>query len=246
MSALSSPAELLGFGLVAARVAPSGLLLGLLSRGLVPGFLCVAWSLALAAGLSAGAVVAPALVQLPALWLMGLLRELCIGFAFALAAAVPLLGLSLAVQSAERSAPAAPAPVAFLYVSAALLLVLSLGGHRAFVQALSGSLLDVPVGGAVLGRGAFLAGVTGIVGHAFGVALALGLPLWMALWLLDLTLALIDRARQGTRQLARTPERALLALLLLSVLLAPLSSRVPELVREALTEARALVVRLGQ
>lgn len=246
MSLILSQPELLGLGLVAARVAPSGLLLALLSRGLVPSYLCAGWSLALAAGLSLGVGVAPGLLEQPGLLALGVLRELCIGFAFALAAAVPWLGLSFGVRLAERPQPSVATPFSLLYVLAALLLVLSLGGHRAFVGALSGSLLDVPLASVELGRDAFLAGVTTIVADAFGVAFALGLPLWMALWLLDLTLALVDRVRQGSREVGRAPERALLALLCLSLLLAPLVSRVPELVRGALGEARALVQRVGR
>lgn len=240
-----APSELLGFGLVAARVVPSGLLLGLLSRGLVPTWIGLGWSLALAAGLSSG-VAAPALLTQPGIVLVGLARELCIGLTFALAAAVPLLGLTWGVRIAERPALPGQVPFTLLYVLTAALLVLSLGGHRAYVGALSGSLLDLAPGGAVLDAPAFLTGLLGIVGDALGVALALGLPLWMALWLIDLTLALVDRARQGSRELLRAPERALLAMLCLSLLLAPLSSRVPELVRGALREARALAVRLGR
>jgi flagellar biosynthesis protein FliR len=241
-----SPPELLGFGLVAARVAPTGLLLGLLTRGLVPLWIGLGWSLALAAGLSPGVAAPTVLFEQSGLLLAELLRELCIGLTFALAAAVPLLGLSFGVKLAESPTRVAEAPLSRLYVLAALLLLLSLGGHRALVGALSGSLSDVPVGSAILHRDAFLSAVAGIVANAFAVALALGLPLWMALWLLDLTLALIDRARQGSRELARTPERALLALLCLSLLLAPLTSRMPELLRHALGQARALVLRVSR
>lgn len=245
MSTWLLPGELLGMALVAARVAPAGLLLALLSRGLVPLWICLGWSLALAAGLSPG-VQATLPLDRPTWLLATVLRELCIGLTFALAAAVPLLGLSFATRTAERAATSSRTPMSVLYVLAALLLVLSLGGHRALVGALSASLADVPVGTGTLGREALLVGVAGIVADAFGVALALGLPLWMALWLLDLTLALIDRARHGSREVARTPERALLALLCMSLLLAPLTSRVPELLRHALGEARALVARVSR
>lgn len=237
--------ELLGFGLVAARVVPAGVLLGLLSRGLVPLYLAVGLALALAAGLSGGAVVAPALLATPSLLPLGVARELCIGFCFALAAAVPLLGFGWGLRLAERPLSPGDAPFTRLYVLAAVLLVLSLGAHRAFVQSLAGSLQDVPLGAATAGRDAFLGGLVQIVGDAFGVALALGLPLWMALWLIDLCLALIDRARQGSRDPARTPERALLALLCFTLLFAPLTSRLPELTRTALAGARALLVRLA-
>jgi flagellar biosynthesis protein FliR len=232
------------FSLVAARLAPLGLLCAALSRGLLPVWLGLGLSLALAAGLAVGLPL-PSDAALDAPWWIGALaRELCIGGSFALAVALPWLALGWALQGAERAAPGAPAPLARLYVLSAVLLVLALGGERAYVAALADSMRDVPVGQLSVRAGAFGPALFAIIGAAFGLALSLALPLWTALWLLDVTLALTGRLAGRGEDVTRSPVRATLALLLFALLLAPLTSRAPELVRRSLRETRELLVRL--
>ena len=244
MSALAPVAELAAFALVALRVVPGGLALSILSRGLVPSWLGIGLALALACGLSAGLRVpddAPAL----AWWVAAAARELCLGITFALASALPWLALGWAVRVAEPP-ELGRGLLSALYLFSAALLVFSLGGHRAYLGALAATLRDVPVGAAGLSSDAFGEGVLSGVGSAFGLALSLGLPLWIALFLLDATLALVARAAGGARELSRSPLRAALALLILALMLAPLASRAPELVRASLRDARAGVARVAK
>lgn len=241
-----APAELAAFGLVAVRIAPSGVLLGVLSRGFVPWWLGLGLALALAGGLSSGLSLAPAALVDAAWWISAVARELCLGLVFALATALPWIALGWAVRVAERPVLAAHAPLSTLYVLTAALLVLSLGGHRAYVGALSATLLDVPLGTAALEAESLGAAVLAIVGSAFGLSVSLGIPLWTALWLLDATLALVDRFAGGSREAGRSPVRAALALLMFALMLAPLTSNTPELVRTSIREARARVSGLGK
>jgi type III secretory pathway component EscT len=239
-------AELAAFGLVAVRIAPSGVLLGALSRGFVPWWLGLSLALALAGGLSPGLSLSPEALVDAVWWIPAVARELCLGLVFALAAALPWVALGWAVRVAERPVLAAHAPLATLYVLAAALLVLSLGGHRAYVGALSGTLLDVPLGKGALEAEGFGTAVLAIVGSAFGLSVSLGIPLWTALWLLDATLALVDRFAGGARELGRSPLRGALALLIFALMLAPLTSRTPELVRASIREARGRVSALAR
>jgi flagellar biosynthesis protein FliR len=230
--------------LVGARVAPSGLLLSLLSRGAVPIWLGLGFALALAAGLSAGLPPAP-LVNAPLAWLSALARELCVGLAFASAALVPWLGLSGGVGLSLRSPPELRATFRTLYVLAAAALTLSLGGLRAYVKALSASFALLPLSAPSLRRAALLAETQAIVAQAIEVALALGIPLLMALWLLDLCLALVQRVAHAREKTEAWPLRQALALGLLVLLCAPWATRLPELTRVALGAAHAVLRRLG-
>lgn len=244
MPALASAAELAAFALVALRVAPAVLSFSVLSRGLLPAWLGLGVSLALACGLSAGLRL-PAMPDAPAWWIAAAARELCLGLTFAIATALPWLALDWAVRVAERPAPELR-PLSGLYLFSAALLVLALGGHRAYVGALAATLRDVPPGAAGLSASTFGAGVLASVGSAFALAIALGVPLWTALLLLDVTLALAARAAGGGREVARSPLRGALALLILALMLAPLASRAPELVRASLRDARARVAGAGR
>jgi flagellar biosynthesis protein FliR len=246
MPVLASAAELAAFALVALRVLPAGLSLCLLSRGLVPTWVGLGLGLALSCGLSAGLRLPGALPgALDWWWIAAAVRELCLGLAFAIATAVPWLALGWGVRVAERPVER-HAPLSALYLFAAALLVFALGGHRAYLGALAASLREVPPGVGGVDAAAFGDGLLAGIGSAFGLALSLGLPLWIALFLLDATLALAGRAAGSTREVARSPLRAALGLLLLALMLAPLASRAPELVRASLRDARARVSDAGK
>lgn len=245
MFAGASAAELAACALVALRVVPAGLALCLLSRGLLPTWLGLGLSLPLACGLAAGLRVPVDESGALAWWIAAAARESCLGLSFAIATALPWLALDWAVRVAERPA-LERAPLSGLYQLSAALIVLALGGHRAYLGALAATLHDVPPGASGLDAGAFGQGVLAGVGGAFGLALSLGLPLWIALFLLDATLALVARMGGGGRELSRSPLRAALALLILALMLAPLASRAPELVRSSLRDARARVSDAGR
>lgn len=228
--------------LLGARVAPSGLLLALLSRGTVPLWIALGFALSIGAGLSAG-IAAPA--QIPPLALAPLARELMVGACFAGAALVPLLALGSALRLVQPAEPAERAPWSTLYTLAAVALTLSLGGLRAYVRALSESLAILPLGASAFGRDQLLLEVQAIVAQAITVACSLALPILSALWLLDLCLALVLRVAHTGTKVEALPVRRALLLGLLVLLCAPIVSRLPELTRTALDTARALLPRLG-
>jgi type III secretory pathway component EscT len=232
------------WALLAARIAPSGCLLSLLSRGAVPAWLGLGFALAIAAGLAPS--VPPALVAGPPQALLAAgLRELCVGFAFASAALVPLFGLRLAVGFSVGERSTDRAPLSTLYVLAALAVTLALGGLRAYVKAFWQSLVELPLA-AITQPSRLLEETQSIVAQALSVALALGLPLLSAIFLLDLTLSLSLRVAHSESKLESSALRRALVLGLCVLLCAPLASRMPELVRAALIEARAVALRLGK
>jgi flagellar biosynthesis protein FliR len=236
----------LAYALVTARLLPSGLALALLSRGAVPLWLALAITVALAPALALGLDASAVLLAgLPAL-IAALLRELCLGAAFASSAVLPWLALSYATRSLERfEVPALPA-LSQLYQLSAVATCLALGGHRAYVGAFATSLQEVPLGPLHLAQAGWLHAVLGAVTSALGVGLALALPLWAALWLVDATYALVLRALGTSEPLSRSALRTGLGLLIVALLLAPLTAEAPALVRAALREARAAVSGLAR
>jgi type III secretory pathway component EscT len=239
-----APPALSTWLLLTARVAPSGYLLSLATRGAVPLWLGLAVALALAAGLIAG--TPPVLLETSA-WALsaGVLREVLVGLAFASAALLPLLVLRASVRLAEGECAGERAPLSTLYALAACALTLSLGGLRGYVQALSQSLVILPLGVLRPTRAALLHETQLIVAQAIGAAIALGLPLVTAIWLLDLTLSLVLRLAHSSEKAETSPLRRALVLGVLGLLCAPWVSRLPELLRAALRAARELLVRLS-
>jgi type III secretory pathway component EscT len=231
--------------LLGARVAPSGLVFSLASRGALPSWLGLGCALALAAGLGAG--LPPVSLSLaPFAVSAAILRELCLGFSFAFAALLPFFALSGGIGLVEREPSVERAPFRALYLLAGAALTLSLGGLRAYARALSESLRVLPLATANLSRVALLAQTQLIVAQAIGVAIALALPLLTALWLLDLCLALVQRVAHGESKTEVLPVRRALSLGLLVLLCAPLASRLPELTRAALNAANELLLRLAR
>jgi type III secretory pathway component EscT len=231
--------------LLGARVAPSGLVLSLASRGALPSWLGLGFALALAAGLGTGLPPVP-VAHAPFAVLAAIFRELCVGLAFAGAALLPFFALSGGLALVEREPNAERAPFRSLYLLAATALTLSLGGLRAYARALSESLRVLPLATASLSRGALLAETQAIVAQAIHVAIALALPLLSALWLLDLCLALVQRVAHGESKIDALPVRRALLLGLLVLLCAPLASRLPELTRAGLNAAHDLLLRLAR
>jgi type III secretory pathway component EscT len=229
--------------LVAARVAPSLLVIVLVLGARVPLWLGLGCSLAIAAGLSAG-LPAPAFAAGGPALSAGL-RELIVGACFASAALLPLLVLRPALSLVEGPAPGERTPWSALYALAAAALLISLGGPRAYVRALSESLVALPLASPSLARGQVLLETQAIVTQAFALAASFALPLLAALWLLDLCLALVLRVAHAGGRLESSPLRRALLVLLLSLLCAPLVSRAPELTRAALGAAGALLPRLA-
>lgn len=213
---------------VLARLLPLAWALG---GALVPR--AVAWSLALALAV---ALVPVAGLPTGNLWL-GLLRELCIGGVFALAAWLALATVPWALRLAQPARAQAPVPpLATLYALCAAWSVLALGGLRALVRALAGSFRVLPIGGA-LDHHVFAWGVVKLVAAALTGALGLALPVALAAALLDGFAVLTVRSRELG---------AFLFLGLAMLLLVPVVMRAPELWRFALEAAQALTRTLAR
>src|SRR5690606_4375895 len=150
-----------------------------------------------------------------------------------------------ALSLVEGPARGERAPWSTLYALAAAALLLALGGQRAYVKALSESLRVVPLAGAAPARAQLIEETQAMVTQAFALAASFALPLLAALWLLDLCLALVLRIAHAEGRLESAPLRRGLLLLLLSLLLAPVVSRLPELTRTALRAAAQLLERLS-
>jgi flagellar biosynthesis protein FliR len=237
-------AEGLALLLTGARVSPVCVLGAAVSRTLVPW--PVALSLALALSLGLTAPLAPE-VQVALLPLL-LVRELCLGFAFALAVLLPVLSLGWGVRLAEQLLPTPPlasSPLSALYTWLSALMFFSLSGHRALTMGLSATLLDLPPGTAGFDRAAFAFGVTGFVVDAFGFALALAVPLLASVWIAGAVIALMARALRLPPSLDGSV-RAPLLVLAAAVLAAPLLARVPDAMRTGLAAARAVVLQIAR
>lgn len=208
----------------------------------VPLWLGLGCALALAAGLSAG-LPAPAL-PVGVMALSAVVRELMVGACFASAALLPLLVVRPALSLVERPAVGERTPWSTLYALAAAALLISLGGLRAYLSALSESLLTLPLAGPPLSSGQVLQETLAIVTQAFALAASFALPLLAALWLLDLCLSLVMRVAHAEGKLENGPLRRASLVLLLALLCAPLVSRTPELTREAIRAAAGLLPRL--
>ncbi|HEX5656918.1 MAG TPA: flagellar biosynthetic protein FliR [Polyangiales bacterium] len=212
---------------VLARLLPLAWALG---AALIPRVLALSLALALTAAITPAGPVAGNL------WL-GLLRELCIGGVFALAAWLALASVPYALRLAQPLGTRAPVqPLATLYALCAAWTVLSLGGLRALVRALAESLRVLPLGGA-LDHSLFAWGVVKLVALALGAALGVALPIAVVAAVLDTAAGWLAR----TRELG-----PFLFVGLAMLLLVPVVMRAPELWRSALEAAQALTRTLAR
>lgn len=213
---------------VLARLLPLAWALG---SALVPRAIALSLALALTAA------IAPLADPVTGnLWL-GLLRELCIGGVFALAAWLALASVPYALRWAQPASTRAPVqPLATLYALCAAWSLLALGGLRALIRALVESLRVVPLGGA-LDHEAFAWGVAKLVAAAFAGALGIALPIAIAAAVLDTGSALLTRSRELG---------PFLFVGLAMLLLVPVVMRAPELWRFALEAAQALTRTLAR
>jgi flagellar biosynthesis protein FliR len=236
-------AAIWGLVLAGARALPLCVLLSAVSRALVP------WPVSLSLGLSLalGVSLPSALHAGGAQGIFAVARELGLGFAFAMAALLPILALGWAMRLGEEQLGAAwrtTRPLSTLYTWLAAFTFFSLSGHRALVMALSASLRDVPLGSGSFDRSAFAFGIAGFVADAFAFAVALAVPLLASLWIAGAALALAARALRVPHSLdhsLRTP----LLVLLAGLLAAPLLARVPDAMRSGLGTARAVVEHIA-
>jgi flagellar biosynthesis protein FliR len=236
---------LAGALLSGARVLPVCGFAAVLSGGVIPWPVAMSLALALTAAFVrplAGLPLDPRLVGAG-------LRELGLGFAFALAALLPIAALGWAARLAEHTvlglAGRKGSPLARLYGLVAVLTFVSLSGHRALVMGLSASLRDVPLGALSLDASALSFGAAAFVADAFGFAFALAIPLLLSLWVAGALVSLAARAL-GTGAGLDGSLRAPLYALLAGLLLAPLAARTPDAMRAGLSAARAAIAHIGR
>jgi len=236
----------LPFVLVFARVLPLGLALIAFTQGWVPSAVALSVCLALACALTPLAGAAPTWVGVGALALW-VLRELCIGAAFALALGLALVASGWAVRASQAAETRlAVGPLSQAYVLCACWLVLSLGALRAVVIGLAESFRDAPLVGSRLVARSFVLGSAQLAGDALATALGIALPLLIGVWAIELVGALVARVL-APGPLARPPVLLpLLALLALALALPAIVARAPEAVRAAIGAARALTRALAR
>jgi flagellar biosynthesis protein FliR len=231
-----------GLVLAGARVAPVCLLLSAFTGALVP------WPVGLSLGLALTVALAVPIAPLTrgALALFPVLRELCLGFAFAMAVLLPVLALGYAMRLAEEQLGfRRERALSSLYAWLSAFTFFSLSGHRALVMGLSATLRDVPLGVGSLDRAAFAFGITGFVVDAFAFSVALAMPLLASMWIAGATLAVGARALRLSPNVDRSV-RAPLLVLLAGLLAAPLLARVPDAMRTGLGAARAVVQHIAR
>jgi flagellar biosynthesis protein FliR len=236
----------LPFVLVLARVLPLGVALIVFTRGWVPSAVALSVCLALSSALTPLAGAAPTWVGVGTL-VLWLLRELCIGGAFALSLslALQISGWAVRLSQGPESRVLVPA-LSQSYVLYACALVLSLGAHRAVLIGLAESLRDAPIASSALDARAFALGSAQLVADALVTAIGVALPLLVSVWLIELTCSLIARVLLPGATTAQPVLRPLLVLGAVALLLGAVAGRAPDAVRAALTAARALTRALSR
>lgn len=225
--------------LVLARCAPLALLAPWLGwRGTAA---AVRVAVALALTVSFVPLALASAPELPAGWLsLALLgvREALVGAAFALAVSVPLYALGWAGDLLDRLGgglfrpgrdAAERGPLGTLHLAAAVVIFVSLGGHRLALAAFGEGLADVPVGAALdPDTGLALAlGAGRIVTAALSLAVAFAAPAAVAFVALEASLALAARVAPALGAWAQT--LSLRAALSIAVALLSLSALLPRL-----------------
>jgi flagellar biosynthesis protein FliR len=242
-------ASWLPFVLVFARVLPLGAALIVFTRGWIPSAVAISLCLALSCALTPLAGEAPTWVSVGALALW-LLRELCIGGAFALALSLALIASGWAVRLSQGpESRLAVAQLSQSYVLYACWLALSLGAQRAVLIGLAESFRDAPLAGTTLGVRAFALGSAQLVADALVTAIGVALPLLVSVWLIELTCSLIVRvlAPGALATTALQPVlRPLVLLAALALLLGPVAGQAPDAVRAAIVAARTLTRALAR
>ena len=194
---------------------------------------------------------APAAASAPALPLAAApiallgLRELLLGVVYALPLALPLRAVewSGVLSGRALAAPGADRALSSLLVTLAAAMFFALGGHRVALRALADELGRVPLGH-MTGPSDALALVSGtaqLLGEAFALAVLLALPVIALLLLGELGVALAARG-SSARDLGwlLPPLRPALWLAALWVGIALLAQLLPDVLRAALSAARAL------
>jgi flagellar biosynthetic protein FliR len=199
---------------------------------------------------------------LPDSWLvlaMLSVREALIGASFAIAASAPLYALGWTGQLVDRwrgSPPDATAigpagrasPLGTLHLGAAVVLFVTLGGHRLALAAFASGFSDAPVGagGDPSSVVAFALGAGRIVTEALELALAFAAPAVVSFLVLELALGLWGRVSPGLAlYMEGMPLRAALGVAVALLGLSALLPRLGPVFTESIDAAAELVRALG-
>ena len=203
-------AKMLAVGaLVAARVAPLTVLAPWIALRSAPAMVRSAIILVFTVAFTPIALRTMTITDIPpGQWPIMFMREALIGFVFAFAVALPFFALDwagrvtdvwrgaslseiMAPQTGERTSP-----LGELYLFAAVVLFLSLGGHRFALMAFADSFSVAPIGVIALSSSLSEAalGSARLVGTALAFAAAVAAPTAVCIVLVELGLGLIARA----------------------------------------------------
>ena len=259
--ALDLGALLLAGLLVLARVTPVVYLVPFLGGSAVPAAVRIVVAGAVSLAVLPAALAEPAAVDGFGHLLVLLLKEVVVGVGLGLLAAVAFHVLAMAGELAAiaRGATMSRAldplggeeasPLSVLHLLFGVTLFLALGGHRAFLAALSGSYHALPLGRlpeAEAGFGALALATAELTGAAIAAALLLAAPVFAAAVLLDVTLGLLGRTapQVGTYFMAM-PLRAALGLAMVLLALGVAAPDLGPLLSSAVDAVRGASSLLG-
>ncbi len=208
--------------------------------------------LAIAAAISA-ALLPLALASAPdlpgdagGLVLLGL-REALIGATFAVAASAPLYALGWSGDLLDRfgggpGRARREGPLGALHLGAAVVLFVSLGGHRLALAAFASGFADLPIGGGLGSTAGLATGAARVITEALTLAVAFAAPALVAFLALEATLALVGRAAPALASWLDTLSlRAALSVAIALLSLGALLPRLGPAFVEGIDAARALL-----
>ena len=246
--------------LVAGRVAPLTVLAPWIAMRAAPAMVRAAIILGLTIAFTPIAMAATDVQIPPGSWPFMFARELTIGLLFAFAVALPFFALDWAGRvtdvwrGASLSEVMAPptgertSPMGELYLFAAVVLFLSLGGHRFALEAFADSLSIAPVGVASLGSTAGQAalGAGRLAGSALAFCAAVAAPAAVCIVLVEVGLGLIARtAPQVPVFFAGMPLRAATGIAAALLGLSVVIDQLPGALADGVKSAVALIKLLG-
>jgi flagellar biosynthesis protein FliR len=248
--------------LVIARVIPITLLTSWIALRATPNLGLLAVSALVAILLTPYALAtAPALSTDTPLLLLLVAREILIGTVFAIAVALPFFALAWAGRLTDTlrdpslgtnsilSSQSSQTPLRNLYVLTGMVLFFSIGGHRLAITALTESFVAIPIGSS--NQAAFVPTLTWesvrLVASALTLSLLLAAPVAAMIALSEFAFGIVDRSLPNLSLylVAGIPLRALVILLGALFSIAIIIDMLPQLFREAIEGAGALLKRLA-
>jgi flagellar biosynthesis protein FliR len=238
--------------LVTARIIPLMLLTPWLVLRTAPKLLVVAVSFILGTILTPCALqTAPDISANLLVLSVSAARELLIGMIFAVAATLPFYALEWAGWLADTSRDAAPgsqSPLSDLYVMMGMVLFLSLGGYRVAINAFTDSFVAVPVGGTIrsLTMSSVAWGSIRLVASALSLAVVLAMPIAVMVASSQLVVGLFSRTVPNVSLdgIIGMPVRRIVGLIGALLCISFIIAILPQIYRDAIGAASALVARL--